>query len=110
MNGQSELSETHHFELPAYGRIVFECRQRLAPDEMFVDTHAHLTDERFHDDLPAVIERASAADVRHIVCVATTATDTLRALKSRRNTRRFGPASVFNPTMPRPRWPGIGIR
>ena len=48
---------------------------------MFVDTHAHLTDERFHDDLPAVIERASAAGVEHIICVATTATDSAACIQ-----------------------------
>jgi TatD DNase family protein len=39
------------------------------------DTHAHLTDDRFHDDLPAVLDRAAAAGVTHVVCVGTTAAD-----------------------------------
>jgi TatD DNase family protein len=38
-----------------------------------IDTHAHLDDEQFHPDLPAVLERAAAAGVNHIVTVATTA-------------------------------------
>jgi TatD DNase family protein len=38
-----------------------------------IDTHAHLDDEQFHTDLPAVIERAVAAGVEHVITVATTA-------------------------------------
>jgi TatD DNase family protein len=40
-----------------------------------IDTHAHLDDERFHSDLPAVLERAATAGVRHVITIATTAAD-----------------------------------
>ena len=42
---------------------------------MLIDTHAHLTDDRLRDDLAAVLARAAAAGVKHVVCVATGAAD-----------------------------------
>jgi TatD DNase family protein len=38
-----------------------------------VDTHAHLDDEQFREDLPAVLARAEAAGVRRVLTIATTA-------------------------------------
>ncbi len=38
-----------------------------------IDTHAHLDDEQFAADLPAVVARATAAGVEKIICVGTTA-------------------------------------
>ncbi len=34
---------------------------------MLIDTHAHLFDERFQLDLPAVLQRAEAADVQRVI-------------------------------------------
>lgn len=47
--------------------------------ELF-DTHAHLDDERFADDLDEVLTRASSAGVANVVCVATTADDSVRCV------------------------------
>jgi TatD DNase family protein len=46
----------------------------------WIDTHAHLDDERFHSDLPAVLERAARAGLQRIVVVATTALDSPRCV------------------------------
>ncbi len=46
----------------------------------WIDTHAHLDDERFHGDLPAVLERAASAQLERIVVVATTALDSPRCV------------------------------
>lgn len=45
-----------------------------------IDTHAHLDDERFTDDLPAVLERAQAAGARRIITIATTAPSSAAAV------------------------------
>jgi TatD DNase family protein len=38
-----------------------------------IDTHAHLDDDQFQSDLPAVLERATAAGIERVVTIATTA-------------------------------------
>lgn len=39
----------------------------------FLDTHAHLDDDQFAGDLPAVLDRAVAAGVSRVITIATTA-------------------------------------
>ncbi len=51
------------------------------PTLEWIDTHAHLDDERFRGDLSAVLERAKAAGLRRIVVVATTAIDSPRCVE-----------------------------
>jgi TatD DNase family protein len=48
-----------------------------AAPPVLIDTHAHLDDERFRDDLPAVLERARSAGVAQVIAVATTAASCL---------------------------------
>jgi TatD DNase family protein len=38
----------------------------------FIDTHAHLDDDKFQGDLPAVLDRARAANLSTIITIATT--------------------------------------
>lgn len=46
-----------------------------------VDTHAHLDDRQFSEDLPAVIERARDAGVQRIITIATTAATSLQCVE-----------------------------
>jgi TatD DNase family protein len=46
----------------------------------WIDTHAHLDDERFQADLPDVLARATEAGLERIVVVATTAIDSPRCI------------------------------
>jgi TatD DNase family protein len=48
---------------------------------VLIDTHAHLDDERFAEDLPAVLTRAQQAGVERIVAVATTRAASEQCLK-----------------------------
>jgi TatD DNase family protein len=49
---------------------------------MWIDTHAHLTDERLRSQLQAVIERA--ASLERIICVATSASDSKACVEAAR--------------------------
>ena len=47
---------------------------------MLIDSHAHLTDERFADDLDTTIERAAAAGVQRIVTIGSDVEDSRAAV------------------------------
>lgn len=67
---------------PATVRHRRLAEQRLPPMTMtsFYDTHAHLDDPRFVEDLPQVVERALAAGIGRIVCVGTDFESSRRAM------------------------------
>jgi TatD DNase family protein len=48
--------------------------------DVLIDTHAHLDDEQFADDLAAVLDRARAGGIVRLVSVATSAASTDRCL------------------------------
>jgi TatD DNase family protein len=48
---------------------------------MFYDTHAHLGDRAFAADLPQVMERARAAGITRIICIATDLASSRRAIE-----------------------------
>ena len=47
----------------------------------FIDTHAHLDDERFSADVSDVLQRAQAAGVDRVITIATTAPTSLRSIE-----------------------------
>jgi TatD DNase family protein len=47
----------------------------------FIDTHAHLDDERFAADLPQALARAQAASVVRVVAIATTASSSAACIR-----------------------------
>ncbi|MCE9530376.1 MAG: TatD family hydrolase [Planctomycetes bacterium] len=48
---------------------------------MLIDTHAHLDDDRFRDDLPAVLDRATAAGVSRILTIGVDADTSAAAVR-----------------------------
>ena len=64
---------------------------------MLIDTHAHLDDERFADDLPAVLTRAQQAGVKRIVAVATTRVSSEQCLKLALQHAQLAPSVGIHP-------------
>jgi TatD DNase family protein len=48
---------------------------------VLIDTHAHLDDERFKDDLPAVLERAAAAKLTNVLTIGIDADTSAAAVR-----------------------------
>ncbi|VTR98419.1 hydrolase : Putative deoxyribonuclease yabD OS=Planctomyces maris DSM 8797 GN=PM8797T_23711 PE=4 SV=1: TatD_DNase [Gemmata massiliana] len=48
---------------------------------MLIDTHTHLFDDRFRKDLPAVLERATAAGVERVICLGIDLESSLAAVE-----------------------------
>jgi len=51
------------------------------PPIELIDTHAHLDDGQFKDDLPEVLQRAAAAGLSRIITIATTAQDSAACVR-----------------------------
>lgn len=62
-----------------------------------IDTHAHLDDGRFADDLPAVLQRAAEAGLERIVCVATTAASSLACFELAERFAMLAPTAGIHP-------------
>ena len=70
------------------------------PPPLF-DTHAHLFDDRFADDLPAVLDRAAAAGVERVVAVGIdAATSRASGRTGRAGSRSSWPRSASSRTTP----------
>lgn len=64
---------------------------------MLIDTHAHLDDDQFAGDVPAVLERARAAGVERVVAVATTRASTAAVLDLARRYPALHPTAGIHP-------------
>ncbi len=62
-----------------------------------IDTHAHLDDEQFAADLPAVLERARAAGVTRVVAVATSAPSSTAVLELASRHRELAATAGIHP-------------
>src|SRR5262245_619367 len=60
----------------------------------FIDTHAHLDDERLRDDLPRVLDQARQAGLVNVLTIATTAQDSASCLAIAREHGPFVRATV----------------
>jgi TatD DNase family protein len=61
---------------------------------MYFDSHCHLTDGRFLDEAPAIVERARAAGVTALVTIASDEEDAVRALQLARDLELHATAGI----------------
>lgn len=66
-------------------------------DMGLIDSHAHLTDERFRDRIGEVLDRAAAAGVEHVISIATDMADAQRVLDLARTDDRVSAAVGIHP-------------
>lgn len=69
---------------------------------MYFDSHCHLTDERFKDDVGAVVERARQAGVSGMVLIASDEADARRALELARSFDLHATAGIHPHVAARP--------
>jgi TatD DNase family protein len=61
-----------------------------------IDTHAHLFDDRFAKDLPAVLERAAAAGLERVVCLGIDLETSLQSVRQIELSRRLNKPFVIH--------------
>ncbi len=76
----------------------------------WIDTHAHLNDERLQGQLPRILDEARTAGVAQVLCIGTTARDSAEALEIAVGTAGSSPRLGFSPTMSRRRSRATGSR
>jgi TatD DNase family protein len=70
------------------------CRAASLVSAMYFDSHCHLTDDRFLDEAPTIVERARAAGVTALVTVASDEEDAVRALQLARDLELHATAGI----------------
>ncbi len=72
---------------------------------MLIDTHCHLTDERFRDDFPGVLARAKEAGVGGVVAIASDLEDSVAVSRLPERSAEAGDAGASWPDL----WGTVGV-
>jgi TatD DNase family protein len=94
LSHRSAIPDTHAMTTPRKERAPIPVEPLDAP---VVDAHAHVYSREFEEDREAVVARAWAAGLRHIVEVGTSSDSSLRALALGRGDARIHPVVGLHP-------------